>query len=94
VKFEADSENNRQLLPRFGVHRANLLREHKDFEMKIDSWHSIEDFNWEEQTYGILYKYNAPLADAINQQSEFAFKMTKGTFGNENVDTRPFRTAI
>jgi hypothetical protein len=62
--------------------------------MRIDSWHSIEDFNWEEQTYGILYKYNAPLADAINQQSEFAFNMTKGTFGNENVDTGPFRTAI
>jgi hypothetical protein len=76
------------------VHRANLLREYQNFEMKIDSWHSIEDFNWEEQAYGILHKYNAPLAEAINQQSEFAFQMTKGTFGSENVDTSPFRNAI
>jgi len=30
----------------------------------------------------------------LNVQSEYAFRMTKGCFGSELVDTGPFRTAI
>lgn len=57
-------------------------------------WLNIEDFSWEDHAFTILHKYNAPLAEAINRQSEFALQMTRGTFGSEKVDTWLFRTSI
>ena len=62
--------------------------------MRVDLYHNIEDFGWEEHSYSILHKYLPSLAEALNQQSEYAFRMTNGFFGSVAIDTGPFRYAI
>ena len=43
----------------------------------------------------MLFKYDEQAANCINRQSEFAFEMTNGCFGREQVkSTLPFRWAI
>ena len=34
--------------------------------MRADTFLSIEDFNWEEHAYSILYKYTPQIADKLN----------------------------
>lgn len=62
--------------------------------MGKDTFHNIEIFDWGEHAYSILYKYIPQFADRLNAESEYAFRMTKGCFGSEQVDTSPFRNAI
>jgi hypothetical protein len=62
--------------------------------MNKDTFHILDDFNWEEHSYSILHKYLPPVAEALNKQSEFAFKMTKGCYGNRATDTKLFRDSI
>jgi hypothetical protein len=62
--------------------------------MNIDAFHNLNDFDWGQHTYSILSKYLPEISDNLNDRSEFAFMMTKGNFGNAQIDTTPFREGI
>lgn len=51
---------------RFRPHRLGILLGHEDFQMRADTYLSIEDFNWEEHAYSILYQYTPQIADKLN----------------------------
>lgn len=78
---------------RFRIHRACIL-DHTDFIMGKDTFHNLENFDWGEHAYSILYRYIPQFANHIQTESEYAFSMTRGCFGSEKVDTGPFRFAI
>ena len=54
----------------------------------------MDDFNWNDHAYGILYNFNPEIAENIQNETEFAIGMTKGHFGYDLVDTSLFRNAI
>ena len=55
----------------------------------------MAEFNWEDHAFSVLNKYNKAAANCINRQSDFAFEMTNGHYGNHEVETTlPMRNAI
>ena len=62
--------------------------------MGQDTFHNTEDFDWGEHAFNILHKYSPQYADCVNEETEYAFSMTRGCFGSDTVDTGPFRFAI
>ena len=62
--------------------------------MKNDPFLFLGDFDWENDAYSLLYKYDAMAADAISVQSEFAFSMTKNMFCMTEKDTSELRSAV
>jgi hypothetical protein len=79
---------------RFKMHRINRINKYIGFQIGKENIHNTEDFNWEEHVYSILLKFVPDYAEAQNQQMTYAFEMTKGCFGNTEVDTSLFRSAI
>lgn len=56
---------------------------------------TLAEFNWEDHAFSVLNKYNKAAANCINRQSDFAFEMTNGHYGNHEVETTlPMRNAI
>jgi len=51
---------------RFRSHRLGILLGHEDFQMRADTFLNIEDYNWEEHAYSLLYKYTPQIADKLN----------------------------
>ena len=51
--------------------------------MSKDHFHYTEIFDWEKHAYSILFKFIPQFAEKCNSQAEFAFRMTKGTYGND-----------
>ena len=55
----------------------------------------LNDFNWEDNAFSIIHRYEPKIATMLSQQSEYAYEMTNCKFGKEDVDTtHPFRNAI
>jgi hypothetical protein len=58
--------------------------------------HDIADFSWDFHALDIYSKYLPELTEAIDNQIQYAFKMTKFTYGNKTdiIDTSYFRQSI
>lgn len=67
---------------RFKIHREGILFKYEDFNVKKDTQHNIDDFNWEEHVYSILLKYVPQFAECLNNESVYALQMTKRSFGS------------
>ena len=80
----------------FNKHKALKILAYKDFNYKQDSYLDISEFSWQDQAYDLLNKYHPVMTDALNNQMNFAFEMTKKTFGmkHQGIDTSKFRQAI
>ena len=79
---------------RFRLHRACYQTGFIDFVQGQDTFHNLEDFDWGNNAYNILRKYSPQYADCLNDEMEYAFSMTNGCFGNDKVETGPFRNAV
>jgi hypothetical protein len=51
--------------------------------MNKDNFLSLENFNWSEHAFSILYKFIPHYAESVNSETEYASRMTKGLFGTE-----------
>ena len=79
---------------KFSIYKANKIRRYENFNQKADKSLSLAYFDWEGAAYGIYHKFNPNTADAINIQSEYAFQMTRATYGRMEADTTELRSAI
>jgi len=86
---DEDDENSR-----YRLHKLNLIRNFENFDNKSEYYLDTDEFNWEQHVYSVMQKYDPNVAEAMNEQSEYAFSMTKKLYGTDEVDTSPFRLAI
>lgn len=80
---------------RFSIHRTGLLSAYLDFTKGQTTFHILNDFNWEDHAFSTLQKYDQATAFCLNKLSDFAFEMSNGRYGDEQVEsTYPLRNAI
>lgn len=66
----------------FGKHKINILDKYMDFKNKEDSFGDLSEYSWEFQGCDLYSRYLPELTEVMQNQMEYALKMTKNTYGN------------
>ena len=63
----------------------NCIERYVDFIQTKMKRHALAKFNWEDHAFSVLHKYHKEAVHALHRQSDFAFEMTNGQYGQEQV---------
>eukprot|EP00347_Sterkiella_histriomuscorum_P009846 403339651 len=80
----------------FGKHRKFKVKEYIQFLKTKESLLDLSDYSWEFQGQDLYSRYLPELTEVIQNQIDYALKMTKNSYGqkDQDVDTRYFRQSL
>jgi PA26 p53-induced protein (sestrin) len=67
-----------------------------NFNQKLENFHDLGEYSWDMQGNDLFSRFLPDLTEALHQQMDYAFTMTKNTYGAKlkSVDTIMFRHSI
>ncbi|CDW78780.1 sestrin-1 isoform 2 [Stylonychia lemnae] len=96
LEEEHHNDDNLKRLEIFRKHRSNMLDRYVDYNKAQEaSLQDLSDYSWEFQGVDLYSRYLPELIELMQNQIDYAMKMTKNTYGNAaNLNTNDFRQSI